>query len=125
MAAYATPEDYARYCPGGSLPEAELNTLLERASAQVDGLCFGRIRRAGFDRLTQFQQDCIRQATCLHARFLADYADALESPLQSYGINGVSMTFDGTRVRQQGGVTTSGQVYGLLLQTGLAHRGVW
>ena len=125
MAAYAAPEDYALYCPGGSLPEAELNALLERASAQVDGLCFGRIRRAGFDRLTQFQQDCIRQATCLHARFLADYADALESPLQSYGINGVSMTFDGTRVRQQGGVTTRGQVYGLLLQTGLAHRGVW
>lgn len=125
MAAYATPEDYALYCPSGSLPEAELNALLERASAQVDGLCFGRIRRAGLDRLTQFQQDCIRQATCLHARFLADYADALESPLQSYGINGVSMTFDGTRVRQQGGVTTSGQVYGLLLQTGLAHRGVW
>lgn len=125
MAAYATPEDYARYCPGGSLPEVELDALLERASAQVDGLCFGRIRRAGFDSLTQFQQDCIRQATCLHARFLADYADTLESPLQSYGINGVSMTFDGTRVRQQGGVTTSGQVYGLLLQTGLAGRRVW
>ena len=125
MAAYATPEDYARYCPGGSLPEAELDALLERASAQVDGLCFGRIRRAGFECLTQFQQACICRATCLHAEFLANYADALESPLQSYGINGVSMTFDGTRVQRQGGVTTSSEVYGLLLQTGLAHKGVW
>lgn len=125
MAAYATPDDYARYCPGGTLSGDELNAALERASSQIDALCYGRIRRAGFDRLTGFQQDCIRQATCLHAQFLADYADALESPLQSYDINGVSMTFGGTRVRQQGGVTTSGQVYGLLLQTGLAHRGVW
>lgn len=125
MAAYATPDDYARYCPGGTLSGDELNAALERASSQIDALCYGRIRRAGFENLTEFQQECIRQAACLHAEFLTNYADALESPLQSYNINGVSMTFDGTRVRQQGGVTTSGQVYGLLLQTGLAHRGVW
>lgn len=125
MAAYATPGDYARYCPGGPLSEDSVNAFLERASAQVDGLCYGRIRRAGFNNLTEFQQECIRKATCLQAEFLASYADALESPLQSYGINGVSMTFDGTKVRQQGGVTASGEVYSLLLQTGLAHRGVW
>lgn len=125
MEAYATPNDYARYCPDGSLTEGMLYAELERASAQVDGLCYGRIRRAGFENLTEFQQECIRQATCLQAEFLASYADALESPLQSYGINGVSMTFDGTKVRQQGGVTASSEVYSLLLQTGLAHRGVW
>lgn len=125
MPAYATPDDYARYCPGGLLSEGQLSIGLERASSQIDALCYGRIRRAGFENLTEYQQDCIRQATCLHAEFLTNYADALESPLQSYGINGVSMTFDADRVRQQGGVTTSGEVYSLLLQTGLAHRGVW
>ena len=125
MDTYATKEDYALYCPGGSLSGDELDAMLERASAQVDGLCYGRIRRAGFNNLTEFQQECIRKATCLQAEFLASYADALESPLQSYGINGVSMTFDGGKVRQQGGVTVSNEVYGLLLQTGLAHRGVW
>ena len=125
MFAYATPDDYARYCPGGTISGDKLDAALERASSQIDALCYGRIRRAGFDNLTEFQQDCIRRATCLHAEFLSAYADALESPLQSYGINGVSMTFDANRVRQQGGVTTSGEVYGLLLQNGLAHRGVW
>lgn len=125
MSAYATPDDYTLYCPGGTLSGDDLPVKLERASSQIDALCYGRIRRTGFDRLTEFQQDCIRQATCLHAEFLTNYADALESPLQSYGINGVSMTFDANRVRQQGGVTTSGEVYSLLLQTGLAHRGVW
>lgn len=125
MDTYATKEDYALYCPGGSLSGDELDAVLERASAQVDGLCYGRIRRAGFENLTEFQQECIRKATCLQAEFIASYEDALESPLQSYGINGVSMTFDGTKVRQQGGVTASSEVYSLLLQTGLAHRGVW
>ena len=125
MEIYATPQDYAIYIHGGSLSGGVLLNMLQRASEQVDGLCFGRIRRVGFEHLTQFQQDCIRKAVCLHAEFLASYADALDSPLQSYGINGVSMTFDNTRVRKQGGVMTSSQAYGLLLQTGLAGRGVW
>lgn len=125
MVAWATPEDYARYCPGGSLAGEELNAVLERASSQVDRLCFGRIRRHGFERLTEFQQEKIREAVCRHADFLSAYSDALESPLQSYGINGVSMAFDASRTARQGGVTTSGEVYGLLVQTGLAHRGVW
>lgn len=125
MAAYASAEDYARYCPGGSLTGDILNAALERASNQVDGLCFGRIRRAGFEHLTEFQQERICEAVCRHADFLAAYGDALESPLASYGINGVSMTFDASRIVRQGGVTVSGEVYGLLLQTGLAHRGVW
>lgn len=125
MSAYASAEDYARYCPGGSLTEKELDAALERASRQVDMLCFGRIRRRGFEKLTEFQRDSIIEAVCRHADFLAAYGDALESPLASYGINGVSMTFDASRIVHQGGVTVSGEVYGLLLQTGLAHRGVW
>lgn len=123
--AYATICDYVRTCPGGSLGEEKLETALEQASGQVDAFCFGRIRAIGFDNLTPFQQACIRQAVCLHAEFRAAYADALESPLQSYGINGVSMTFDANRVVSQGGVSTSREVESLLLQTGLAHRGIW
>lgn len=125
MAAYATAEDYARYCPSGSLAGDALDAALDRASRQADAYCFGRIRAIGFDRLTDFQQDCIRQAVCLHAEFLGRYGDALESPLQSYGINGVSMTFDAGRIASQGGVSTSGEAASLLMQTGLAHRGIW
>lgn len=123
--AYATYEEYVRLVPDGALREDEAQAALERASRQVDAFCFGRIRAIGFERLSGFQQDCIRQAVCLHAEFLARYGDALESPLQSYGINGVSMTFDAERIANQGGVSTSGEVASLLLQTGLAHRGIW
>lgn len=125
MAAWASPEDYARYCPGGSLSGAELAAMLERASGQVDAICFGRIRRAGFENLTAFQRERIAEAVCRHAEFLATYSDALESPLASYGINGVSMAFDAGRMTCQGGVTAGREVYSLLTQTGLAHRGIW
>lgn len=125
MTAYATAEDFARYCPGETPAGKDLAAVLERASDQVDGLCFGRIRRRGFDKLTAFQQEKIKKAVCLHAAFLSAYGDALESPLASYGINGISMAFDAARTAAQGGVTTSKEVYNLLIQTGLAHRGVW
>ena len=120
MAAWASPEDYARYCPGGSLSGAELAAMLERASGQVDAICFGRIRRAGFENLTAFQRERIAEAVCRHAEFLATYSDALESPLASYGINGVSMAFDAGRMTCQGGVTAGREVYSLL-----THRGIW
>lgn len=123
--AYATAEDFARYCAGQAIDADTLTALLEQASDQVDAACFGRIRRAGFDRLTPHQQECIKKAVCLHAAWLAAYGEAVESPLASYGINGVSMAFDTTRTVRQGGVTMGQQAYSLLLQTGLAHRGIW
>ncbi len=120
MSAYATEQDCIRFGLE-QLPEP----LLERASDQVDAACFGRIRQKGFDKLPQFQRETIKKAVCLHAAFLQSYGQALESPLDSYGINGVSMSFAADRVVRQGGAVVSGEVYSLLLQTGLAQRGVW
>lgn len=115
--AYATPEELAELC--GSLEAAD---QLERASDEVDALCYGRIRKAGFEQLTPFQQDKIKKATCYHAAFLHAYGEELQSPLASYGINGVSMSFDSSRTGGQGGITTSNAVMAQLRQSGLASR---
>lgn len=125
MAAYATREDCVQFGIDELQNLENLDTLLARASDQIDAVCFGRIRRKGFDKLTQFQQGNIKKAVCLHAAFLQSYGQALESPLESYGINGVSMAFASDRVVCQGGTLVSSEVYSLLLQTGLAQRGVW
>lgn len=95
---------------------------LERASDEVDALCYGRIRKAGFEQLTPFQQDKIKKATCYHAAFLYAYGEELQSPLASYGINGVSMSFDSSRTVAQGGIATSNAVMAQLRQSGLASR---
>lgn len=103
--------------PGGSISQ-----LLELASDAVDALCYGRIRKVGFDNLTKFQQEKVKKAVCLHAAFLDTYGDLLNSPLSSYGINGVSMSFDASKVVTQGGVTTNQAVMQQLRQSGLATR---
>ena len=118
MNPYANYDDYVNMELNG-LPSP---SQFELASDAVDALCFGRIRKVGFDQLTEFQQEKVKKAVCLHAKFLLTYGDLLDSPLSSYGINGVSMSFDASKVVTQGGVTTNQAVMQQLRQSGLATR---
>lgn len=116
---YLTPEEYT-----GNIPENELESRLRRACRDIDSLTFCRIVRAGFESLTEFRQELIKEAVQLHADFCYDNAELLDSPLSAYSINGVSMSFDKSKIVTVGGVTTSSEVYGLLIQTGLCYRGL-
>lgn len=116
---YLNPSDYS-----GDIPAEQLETRLKRACRDIDSLTFNRIVKAGFETLTEFQQELIKEAVQLHADFCYDNAELLDSPLASYAINGVSMSFDKSKIITEGGVTTSNEVYGLLMQTGLCYRGL-
>ena len=129
MALYARYEDYLSLVSCGEVSEIDqnladnvLDNLFALASDAVDALCYGRIRKVGFENLTDFQQEKVKKAVCLHAVFLHTYEGLLNSPFSSYGINGVSMSFDATKVVTQGGVTTNTAVMQQLRQSGLATR---
>lgn len=117
MALYIDLTEAARQT---GLAEDAVQPLLPRACDEIDALCYGRIRRIGFDRLTSFQQEQIRKAVCEQLSFLHNYGDLLSSPFSAYSINGVSMQFDGLGVVERGGVKAPAQVLALLRQTGLA-----
>lgn len=116
---YLEPSEYS-----GNIPADELEKRLRRACRDIDSLTFNRIVKAGFENLTEFRQGLIKEAVELHADFCYDNADLLESPLSAYAINGVSMSFDKSKIVTVGGVTTSSEVYSLLMQTGLCYRGL-
>ena len=116
---YLEPSEYS-----GNIPAEELEKRLRRACRDIDSLTFNRIVKAGFENLTEFRQGLIKEAVELHADFCYDNADLLESPLSAYAINGVSMSFDKSKIVTVGGVTTSSEVYSLLMQTGLCYRGL-
>lgn len=116
---YLNPDEYK-----GEIPEKSLETALRNACRAVDSLTFNRIVKAGFENLTEFQQEIIKEAVQLHADFAYDNAELLESPLSSYSISGVSMTFDRSEIVTVGGITTTSEVYNLLMQTGLCYRGL-
>ena len=116
---YLEPSEYS-----GSIPEEQIESRIRRACRDIDSLTFNRIVKAGFENLTEFQQELIKEAVQLHADFCYDNADLLDSPLAAYSINGVSMSFDKSKIVTVDSVTTSSAVYSLLMQTGLCYRGL-
>lgn len=117
---YATVEDYAEL-----LPDAVevTDTDMRQASRHIDSLTYNRIIAAGFDKLTQFQQELIKEVCCRQAQFEVENDDAISSVLSSYSINGVSMAFGSSwNVFTEHGVAMRRDVYSLLQQTGLCCR---
>jgi len=119
---YVTATEYAEM--GYTvLPSEDATKLLTEASRNIDTLTFNRIIAKGFDNLTEFQKDIIKQVVCEQADFLYENADALASVLDSYSINGVSMRFGtGFNVMTEDGVPIHRSTYSLLEQTGLCCR---
>lgn len=108
------------------LIDEQVVVALVKSSRQIDSLTFNRIRAIGYDRLTSFQKEIIKEVVCLHAAFLIDHNDYLEMTLNSYSINGVSISLTSSdNIIRQNGVTMFTSVYETLKQTGLTQRTVW
>ena len=82
---YASSEDYAKYCPGGTVPPEEQDAALDAASRDIDGLTFDRIVAVGFDRLTAFHQLLLKRAVCEQAEFRFTYFSMRSAPLLRRG----------------------------------------
>lgn len=121
--AYASEDDFYELLPDATVDVTETDLL--QASRHVDSLTYNRIVAAGFDSLTEFQQDIIKEVVCRQALFEVENADAISSVLSSYSINGVSMQFGTSwNVFTDHGIAMRRDVYALLQQTGLCYRGI-
>ena len=116
---YLNPDEYS-----GNIPQQEIESYLRKACRAVDSLTFNRIVKSGFENLTDFQQELIKEAVILHMNFCYDNAELLNSPLSSYSIGGISMSFERSKIVNVGGITTTSEVYNSLMQTGLCCRGL-
>lgn len=117
---------YAQYTALGydTLTEENSGRYLADASRNVDSLTFNRIVAQGYDNLTEFQQGIVQEVVCRQADFLYNNADAINSILSGYAINGVSMDFGGGfNVAVVDGVPVQANVLAALDQTGLTWRG--
>lgn len=121
--AYAAPEYYLTVYKGTAIPEEELEKALRQASRHIDSLTFNRIVGYGFQGLTGFQQELIRDVVCQQAEFEYENADEINTVLSGYSINGVSVQFGNSwNVFLEKGVAMKRDVYALLCQTGLCCR---
>lgn len=117
---YITLNELTEFIGRDVIPAEDAMRHIHSASRHIDTLTFGRIRKIGFDNLSEFQRDIIKEATALLTQFEYENSDMLNSVLQNYSINGVSMTFgEGWNIKVQNGVAVSTDIYNLLSQSGL------
>ena len=93
--------------------------LLELASSKVDELTFNRIRKVGFDNLTEFQKEMITKATLSQAQYYEDYGTEVEA-LNSISVGSFSIGMNSSSAHK--GVSIAAITY--LKQTGLMCRAV-
>ena len=105
----------------GTMPEEEAVKALKQASRHIDALTYNRIKRCEFERLTAFQRDVIKEATCMMADFEHDNASMINSLINSYGINGANISFsvECANCKIVNGIIVQKDVYAYLSQTGL------
>lgn len=119
---YVTKEEY-KTLGYKDIPDEELEKALRKASRHIDSLTYNRIVGKGFDNLTEFQKEIIKEVLCNQADFEYDNQDILDSILSSYSINGTSMTLEsGWKLYIEQGVAIKMENYALLKQTGLCCR---
>lgn len=113
------------YFDNGGLIEEDIEKYLISASRHIDSLTFNRIVAKGFENLTEFQQETVKTVCFDMANFECENEDLINSVLQSYSINGVSMQFGSSwNIAVVDGVAIRRDAYNLLMQTGLCCRGV-
>lgn len=117
---YADLEYYKNtYC--GKLPEEDAEKALKQASRHIDMLTYRRIAGVGFDNLSPFQQETVKEVCCMMADFESTNASMINSLINSYSINGASINFSGesANCRLVNGVVVQKDVYEMLNMTGL------
>ncbi|MDE7390215.1 MAG: hypothetical protein K2M82_04660 [Lachnospiraceae bacterium] len=113
------------YFDNGGLIEENAEKYLTSASRHIDSLTFNRIAAKGFENLTEYQQEIVKTVCFDMANFESENEDLINSVLQSYSVNGVSMQFGASwNVAVIGGVAIRKDTYNLLMQTGLCYRGI-
>lgn len=120
---YADIEYYTVEYKGTAIPSDKLESILKIASRHIDTLTYNRIVGKGFNNLTPFQQDIIKTVCCSQADFEYENDELINSVLQNYSINGVSMSFGSSwNMAVINGVAIRADLYDLLKQTGLCCR---
>lgn len=108
---------YADYISNKTHDTTEITT-----ANHIDILTFNRI---DYDRLTDFQKKVISQ---VHSRLTAFYnenEELINTYLQSYSINGTSMTFgECWNLMLVSGVAIPQELYSLLKTTGLCYPAI-
>jgi len=121
--AYINYSYYTEIYNGTVLTEDNADEYLRKASRDIDSLTYNRIVAKGINNLTNFQKLIVGEVICRFAEFKYENKDVLNTFLNSYSIDNVSMDFANSKnLKRIDGITIPTELYNHLEQTGLTCR---
>nr|DAZ26148.1 MAG TPA: Head Tail Connector Protein [Caudoviricetes sp.] len=96
MTLYVNEEYYLNEFDGNVLPDKEIRKYLNLAQEKIDSITFNRIVALGFDNLTEFQKEKIKEAICYQAEYIYEngYNNENNRDISSYSVLDISVSKD-------------------------------
>lgn len=96
MTLYVNKKYYSDEFMGVKLPNDEIEKYLKLAQEKIDSITFNRIVAIGFDNLTEFQKEKIKEAICHQAEYIFEngYNNENNRDISSYSVLDISVSKD-------------------------------
>lgn len=96
MTLYVSEEYYSNEFDGNKIPDNEIEKYLKLAQEKIDSITYNRIVAVGFNNLTNFQQEKIRDAICYQAEYIYEngYNNEDNRDVSSYSVLDISVNID-------------------------------
>lgn len=96
MTLYVDKKYYSDEFKGNEVPIDEIKKYLRLAQEKIDSITFNRIVAIGFNNLTKFQQEKIRDAICYQAEYIYKngYNNEDNRDASSYSVLDISVSVD-------------------------------
>ena len=127
MTLYVSKEYYQKNFEGNKIPDKEIEKNLKLAQNKIDRITFNRIVSIGFENLTKFQQEKVKESICYQADYIFEngYNDEDNSDISSYSVLDISVsvqTKDNSSKTKAELECMSELAYDAIVQTGLMQR---
>lgn len=96
MTLYVDEKYYSDNFNGKKIPEDEIEKYLQLAQEKIDSITYNRIVAIGFNNLTNFQREKIRDAICYQAEYIYvnGYNNEDNRDVSSYSVLDISVSVD-------------------------------
>lgn len=126
MTLYVDKEYYSDEFKGNKVPINEIEKYLRLAQEKIDSITFNRIVAIGFNNLTKFQQEKIKDAICYQAEYVYvnGYNNEDNRDVSSYSVLDISVSVDNSNSNKTiaQGKNMSEMAYDYVHKTGLDSK---
>ena len=126
MTLYVDKKYYIDEFKGNKVPINEIEKYLRLAQEKIDSITFNRIVAIGFNNLTKFQQEKIKDAICYQAEYIYvnGYNNEDNRDVSSYRVLDISVSVDNSNSNKTiaQGKNMSEMAYDYVHKTGLDSK---